>query len=236
MADPLSEQDLAAARAELSAGRPFPVWFTATAVGVPVGGSAKVVSVGEDAEGDFIEVRPTGSRDTVFCSPNELTTTRPPRRRAKQAPSPPPAPQPARQQAASESPESPESPAQDRSAQDGSAQDVAERGGTAPQAAPERRPGRPRAGAARPAEVTVTLSSSAEGEWTVEVTTGRKRTVRPMAVQPAEVAKAARSLPEAVTEAIESSLAAARQRQAERVERLRAELDAAQRALQELSG
>jgi hypothetical protein len=70
----------------------------------------------------------------------------------------------------------------------------------------------------------------------VEVVTGRKRTVRPTPVQPAEVAKAARSLPPAVAEAIESSLAAARQRQVERVERLRAELDAAQRALQDLSG
>ncbi len=75
----LSDQDLAAARAELAEGRPFPVWFTAAAVGVPVGGSAKIVSIGEPAEGDFVEVRPTGSRDTVFCSPNELTSTRPPR-------------------------------------------------------------------------------------------------------------------------------------------------------------
>jgi hypothetical protein len=109
-----------------------------------------------------------------------------------------------------------------------------ERNGAAPPVAAARKPGR--SGAARPAEVTVTLSSTADGEWTVEVTTGRKRTVRPTPVQPAEVAKAARSLPAAVTEAIESSLAAARERQAERVERLRAELDAAQRALQDLSG
>src|SRR3954470_22784208 len=81
----LSEQELAAARAELAEGRQFPVWFTAAAVGVPVGGSAKIVSVGEPAEGDFVEVRPAGTKDTVFCPPNELTRTRPPRRRAKQA-------------------------------------------------------------------------------------------------------------------------------------------------------
>jgi Family of unknown function (DUF6319) len=240
--DPLSEQDVAAARAELAEGRPFPVWFTAAAVGVPVGGSAKVVSVGEVAEGDYIEVRPTGSRDTVFCAPNELTRTRPPRRRAqqaKQAKSPqveprqtePPSPEPARPRATPARREhparSPQRPPQDVSA-----------GHTdpAPPAAQERRSTRTRAGAVRPAEVTVTLSSTAEGEWTVEVTTGRKRTVRPTPVQSAEVAKAARSLPAAVAEAIESSLAAARQRQVERVERLRAELDAAQRALQDLSG
>jgi hypothetical protein len=251
--DPLSEQDVAAARGELAEGRPFPVWFTAAAVGVPVGGSAKVVSVGEVAEGDYIEVRPTGSRDTVFCAPNELTRTRPPRRRAQQAKSPqakspqaqspqaqspqveprqpgqPPSAEPARPRAAPARGEhpvrSPQRPAQDAGAERPD-----------PAHTQERRPTRPRAGAVRPAEVTVILSSTAEGEWTVEVTTGRKRTVRPTPVQSAEVAKAARSLPAAVAEAIESSLAAARQRQVERVERLRAELDAAQRALQDLSG
>jgi hypothetical protein len=234
---PLSEQDLAAARAELAEGRLFPVWFTAAAVGVPVGGSAKIVSVGEAAEGDFIEVRPTGTRDTVFCSPNELTSTRPPRRRrAKESPPQPSEPQPAPLQVeepparrarpvARENAPAPAPSAQERSV---------ERNGAAPQAAQARRTGR--SGSARPAEVTVTLTSTAEGEWTVEVATGRKRTVRPTPVQPGDVAKAARSLPAAVTEAIESSLAAARQRQAERVERLRAELDAAQRALQDLSG
>jgi hypothetical protein len=211
------------------------------------------VSVGEAAEGEFIEVRPTGTRDTMFCSPNELTSTRPPRRRrVKESPpesSPPessaqrpPEPQPARQRAAQDPPARRvrETPSHGGSASDGPAQGrsaqerAVERNGAAPPAAAARKPGR--SGAARPAEVTVTLSSTADGEWTVEVTTGRKRTVRPTPVQPAEVAKAARSLPAAVTEAIESSLAAARERQAERVERLRAELDAAQRALQDLSG
>jgi Family of unknown function (DUF6319) len=216
---PLSEQDLASARAELAEGRLFPVWFTAAAVGVPVGGSAKIVSIGEPAEGDFVEVRPTGTKDTVFCSPNELTSTRPPRRRAKQA-AQPAAPEPAAPAARREAPTPP--------------RDVPARNGSAPPA-PEKKPARARP-AARPVEVTVTLNSTADGEWTVEVLTGRKRTVRPTPVQPAEVAKAARLLPPAVAEAIESYLVAARQRQIERVERLRAELDAAQRALQDLSG
>jgi hypothetical protein len=228
----LSEQDLAAARAELAEGRPFPVWFTAAAVGVPVGGSAKIVSIGEPAEGDFVEVRPTGTKDTVFCSPNELTRTRPPRRRAQKPaqsqPAPTPAQPPARRASAASPPER-DVPARTEPARS------AEKNGAAPPAAEERKPARART-AARPAEVTVTLNSTAEGEWTVEVVIGRKRTVRPTPVQPGEVAKAARSLPPAVAEAIESSLAAARQRQVERVERLRAELDAAQRALQDLSG
>jgi Family of unknown function (DUF6319) len=253
----LSEQDLAAARAELAEGRPFPVWFTAAAVGVPVGGSAKIVSVGEPAEGDFVEVRPTGSRDTVFCSPNELTSTRPPRKRARQAAPPSPATPPSPAASVRQPERAPQRPAErngtaerngaaernGRAERNGTAErngmaernGTVERAGTEPVTGPERRPSRPRP-AARPTEVTVTLSSTAEGEWTVEVVTGRKRTVRPTPVQPAEVAKAARSLPPAVAEAIESSLVAARQRQIERVERLRAELDAAQRALQDLSG
>jgi len=225
----LSEKDLAAARAELAGGRPYPVWFTAAAVGVPVGGSAKIVSIGEPAEGDFVEVRPTGTKDTVFCSPNELTGTRPPRRRAKQA-----AP-PVRREAAAPQREAParEAPARAVAAPPPAAEKPPQPDVEKPVV--EKRPPRARA-AARPVEVTVTLKSTAEGEWTVEVTTGRKRSVRPTPVQPADVAKAARSLPSAVADAIESSLAAARQRQIERVERLRAELDAAQRALQDLSG
>jgi hypothetical protein len=192
------------------------------------------VSIGEPAEGDFVEVRPTGTKDTVFCSPNELTSTRPPRRRAqKSQPAPTPPEPPARR--ASPPPRRddtvPAATEPARSAPDRSA----ERNGSAPPAAAERKPPRSRP-VARPVEVTVTLSSTADGEWTVEVSTGRKRAVRPTPVQPAEVAKAARSLPPAVAEAIESSLAAARQRQIERVERLRAELDAAQQALKELSG
>ena len=207
----LSEADLEAARTELSASRPFTVWFTAAAVGVPAGRSAKVISIDDAAEGDYIQVKPAGSSDTMFCSPSELTTVRPSRKRAQQpvekaapaqaksqAPAPkPPAPSPKRTTDRSRSPDS-------RSA-------------------------------GRPAEVTVTLHATAEGEWTVEVVIGKKRAVRPTSVQPADVAKAARSLPSAVAEEIESALEAARQRQLERVERLRAELDAAQRALQELS-
>jgi hypothetical protein len=217
--NPLSEQDLVAARTELSAGKPFTVWFTPAAVGVPASGSAKVISIDDAAEGDFIQVRPAGSRDTMFCSPSELTRTRPTRKRV--------------QQPAERAPERivpPESEPQ---------LPVSPRESEPPPSLPEKSPDRPRSvgarSAGRPAEVTVTLNATSDGEWTVEVMIGKKRTVRPTSVQPAEVAKAARLLPAAVAEAIESSLEAARQRQLERVQRLRAELDAAQRALHELS-
>jgi hypothetical protein len=223
----LSEEDLVAARAELAAGRPFTVWFTPAAVGVPANGSARVISIDDVAEGDFIQVRPAGSRDALFCSPSELTRTRPPRKQAKKQPDR--APEPV---APAESAPRPPAPLPEKSAPPK----------PAPKSAPlpDQAPDRPRSGGARPAarlsEVTVTLNATTDGEWTVEVVIGKKRVVRPTPVQAGDVAKAARSLPSPVAEAIESSLEAARHRQLERVERLRAELDAAQRALQELSG
>ena len=252
--NPLTEQDLTAVREELSAGTPVTVWFTAAAVGVPAGKSAKVVAVDDAAEGDFIQVKPAGSRDTVFCSPGELTRSRPPRKQARKQAEPAPPAQPRSEdahraaapagvqkppaakaragKASTEKPSTEKAPAAEAPAGKTTTQ--------RPAAGEEKAPARPRTGgartAARPAEVTVTLNSSAEGEWTVEVAVGRKRSVRATPVQPGDVAKAARSLPSAVADAIESSLEAARRRQVERVERLQAELDAAQRTLQELSG
>ncbi|WP_372452574.1 DUF6319 family protein [Pseudonocardia nigra] len=247
MASSLSEEDLAAARAEVSAGKPFTVWFTKAAVGVPVDGSAKVVSIADAAEGDFIEVRPVGTRDTMFCSPNELTRIRPARKRTQRRAEPAAKPDAAKAGAEpTAKPEPAVKPAEKLAAKPAAAaaaEPAVPKGPPAAvpaSAAPEKRPDRPRPAnnraAARPAEVTVTLNANPDGEWTVEVVIGKKRSVRPTPVQPADVAKAARSLPSTVAEAIDSSLEAARQRQLERVERLRAELDAAQRALHELSG
>jgi hypothetical protein len=245
----LSEEDLGAVRAELSEDRPVTVWFTSAAVGVPAGGSAKVVALDDAAEGDFIQVRPAGSRDTMFCSPNELTRTRPARKRASRPKAEAPPAGAAQPRATQPGAAEPDAAKLDAAEPDARKPEVkAEPAPPSPPAEPTRpavdeqqkaaerpRPAAPRA-AARPAEVTVTLNATAEGEWTVEVTVGPKRRVRPTPVQPAEVAKAARSLPPAVAEAIESSLEAARLRQQERVERLRAELEAAQRALRDLSG
>lgn len=245
----LSEQDVAAARAELTGGRPVTVWFTPAAVGVPVGGSAKIVSVGEVAEGDYIQVRPTGSRDTMFCSPGELTRTRPARKQARVPVAEPLGVEvpvvevPGAKVPGAKVPvaEVPLARAQVAVAQPSPDPEPATPGHT-PDPAPSREKGeeaRPRStgrAAVRPAEVSVTLSATGDGEWTVEVMVGKKRTVRPTPVQPGDVAVAARALPPAVAEAIASSLDAARRRRAEQVERLRAELDAAERALKQLNG
>jgi Family of unknown function (DUF6319) len=224
----LSDEDLARLRSELAEGRPPMVWFTSAAVGVPAGGSAKVVAFDEPAEGDFIQVRPTGSKDVLSFSPSELTTTRPPRRKA--APKPPAAKPAARPAAAVQRPE-PAAPAAPRPAAPAPAKASVPRPTTAKPASPRRGP----KAAPRPAaEVTVTLHSSPEGEWTVEVVVGKKRTVRPTPVGPGEVAKAARALPAAVAEAVDRALDSARRTQQERVAALQAQLEAAQRALKDL--
>src|SRR5439155_26546811 len=104
----LSDEDLEWLRAELAAGRPPRVWFTTAAVGVPAGGSAKIVAFADTAEGDFVQVRPTGSKDVLSFSPSELTRTRPPRKkpapRAGRAATPP-KPAPARPAPAGRAPE-----------------------------------------------------------------------------------------------------------------------------------
>ncbi|CRK55901.1 hypothetical protein [Alloactinosynnema sp. L-07] len=198
----LSAEDIERIGADLAAGKAATVWFTAAAVGVTAGQSAKVTGFAEPAEGDFIQVRPTGSRDELSFSPAELTLVKP-------APRPKPA-------ALKPAPE------------------------LVPEVVMGLEPGaeaptpRRREPARKPTEVTVTLHSTMEGEWTVDVLVGKKRTVRWMPVSAGDVAKAARSLPPEVGEAIGTALEAAKNRQTARVEQLKAELEAAQRALRDL--
>ncbi|MEU5696402.1 DUF6319 family protein [Actinosynnema sp. NPDC020468] len=213
----LSPQDVDHLRTELAEGRPPAVWFTSAAVGVEAGRSAKVVSFTEPEEGDFIQVRPTGAKDELSFSPAELTLEKPAPRR-KPAVVEPPAPAPA-------------APAP-----------VEHIYTPAPAPAPERKPQpekpaparQPAARKAKPAEVTVTLTSTAEGEWTVDVQTGAKRTLKSAPIAASAVGQAARLLLPEVSEAVEAVLDAARERHLARVEQLRAELEEAQRALDDL--
>ncbi len=226
----LTDDDVAHVRREVAAGRPAAVWFTAAAVGVPAGGSARVVAVGEPAEGDFLQVRRAGSQDTMFCSPQELTRTRPARKRAA-APAPPVPSSPAASAPASAGSSSAGSP----SAVPPAPVPAAARPEPAPRPTAPRptapRPTGPRRKAADAAGMSVVLTATADGEWTVEVLAGRQRVVPPTGIPAADVAGAARSLPPAVAEAVGAALERARERQRERVEQLRAELDAAQQLL-----
>jgi hypothetical protein len=212
----LSEQDIAQLRDALAAGKPATVWFTAKAVGVEVGKSGKVLSFAEPAVGDFIEVKPTGSQDALSFGKPELTLTRPKRVPAASKPAPAPAAKPVAEAPAP-------APVQETEIYQ-----------PAPVEKPAKKPVR-RPSGKPPAEVTVTLHSTSRGDWTVEVVVGSKRSVRAVPVPAAAIAKVAKELPSQVEDAISAVMAAARQQHQERIALLQAELDAARRALNELS-
>jgi hypothetical protein len=216
----LSEQEVQQLHAELATGASPTVWFTSSAVGVPQGRSGKVMAFTEPAEGDFVQVRPGGSKDVLSFSPTELTLTRPARQHATPA-ARGQAPATARAAAA---------PTLVTPASSTPASTAAgDRGGAA--RSPQRGAG---GGRQRGTEVTVTLSGTADGEWVVDVVSGKKRTVRALAVPVSSVAQAAKALHPEVAEAIEAVLTAVREQQMAKVEHLRAELAEARRLLAEL--
>lgn len=222
---PLSVTQVEHVRAELDAGRTPMVWFTPAAVGVDAGRSAKVVSLTEPYEGDFIQVRPTGSHDELSFSTNELTMDKPARRRRATEPEPEPTPEPA---PATPAPSDVvdellvvrERPTRKR---------ATPRNTTPPTTTPTTRTRK------QPTPITVTLSSTADGEWTVEVQAGSRRTVKPQPIGAGSVAAAARALGGEIESAIEGAITAARERQRARVDQLEAELAAAREALSELA-
>ncbi|MGW4632492.1 DUF6319 family protein [Nocardia sp. NPDC004415] len=229
----LSEAELARIAGELAEGKPPMVWFTAAAVGVAEGKSGKVVALGDPADGDFLQVRPTGSKDVLSFGPSEVTLTKPARGTAA-APS-------NRKETTVTQPSTPPSaaPTPPRSLASVPAEPAAK-----PAPAPAPAPAAA-AGTARPAkapaarkpkapEVTVTLTGTADGEWTVDVVNGKKRSVKGMAVTSAAVAQAAKILHPEVAEVVAGILEAARGAQQQKVAQLQAELEAAKRLLAEL--
>lgn len=220
----LSEAEIEQLREGLTGGRHPTVWFTTAAVGVEAGRSGKVMALGEPAEGDFLQVRPTGSSDVLAFSPTEVTMINPPRKRAVTAK---PAAVAQTSAVVAEKPTATPKP------------EVSTVTETKPAAQPSEpaAPPRPAAGGRRakqPAEVVVTLTGTADGEWSVEVVTGKKRAVRGLAVPASAVAQAAKVLHDEVSDAVESVLAAAREQQRVKVEQLQAELAQAQQLLEEL--
>lgn len=264
----LSEQELRSIREELAAGGTPTVWFTSSAVGVPEGRSGKVISLGEPAEGDFIQVRPASTKDVLSFSAAEVTQVKPVRKRSTNAKTTAPATSGNSTTARAEA--VPPAAATDSARTSGAASSGG-RGGAAtsgsrksngsassttssstttgagkqsagssssnkvtadaesPGKAPSgKRTSRPSAGA------TVTLTADTAGQWTVEVLSGKKRSVRPTQVSPNAVAEAAKALHEDVAAAVEPLIDAAREQQRARVEQLRAELASAEQALGEL--
>lgn len=221
----LSAEDVDSLRSQLDGGTQPLVWFTAAAVGMEAGRSAKLLAFTDPEEGDFIQVRPTGSKDEMSFSPAELTLEKPPPR--KKPATPPPAPPEPPRETEIIHPYVPEAPVKP----------VAPK--PKPAAAPVE-PAAPKPAARKPSskgatpEVTVTLVTAGEGEWTVEVLQGTRKAIRPTPVSPAAVAQAAKLLTPEVAEIVEGVLNAARAQQLARVEQLRAELEAAQKALDDL--
>lgn len=218
----LSAEDVDSLRSQLDEGTQPMVWFTAAAVGMEEGRSAKLLAVTDPPEGDFIQVRPTGSKDEMSFSPAELTLEKPPPRKKPASPPPPP-PEPPRP-AEIIHPYVPEAPVKP----------AAPKPKPAAEPAAPAKPARKQAAKNAVPEVTVTLVTAGEGEWVVEVMQGTRKTVRPTPVAPAAVAQAAKLLTPEVAEIVEGVLNAARAQQLARVEQLRAELEAAQKALEEL--
>ncbi|MFR9729571.1 DUF6319 family protein [Saccharopolyspora sp. MS10] len=224
----LSTEQIRELREELSSGGTPTVWFTSAAVGVPEGRSGKVIALDDPAEGDFIQIRPASSKDVLSFSAAEVTLEKPPRKRKEPEPaSPARTPEPPKVAAKAPAPKQPAArpePVRPEPARAEAAEPAAK-----PAAPAARRKPKPPAGA------TVMLTADQAGQWNVEVSTGKKRVLRPTPVSASAVAQAAKSLHEDVAAAVEPLLEAARDQQRERVEQLQQQLADAQRMLDELT-
>jgi hypothetical protein len=222
--DCLAPEDIATLRAAVENGERPTVYFTGAAVGVQGVRSGKVVAVGDVAEDDFVQVKPAGQDDVLSFSPGELTLSKP-RQGARRPTGGSRAGGPGTTKA-----HSPESRQNDETAP---AADSGPRSKQATARLPARTSRQAAATATSP-KVTITISSDEQGGWRVEVLVGRRKPVRGLAVSAGAVAKAASALSPDVAEAIDAALAAAREQQRVTVERLRGELAAAERTLDEL--
>lgn len=237
---PLSDTEIQQIATDIEGGRPPMVWFTAAAVGVPEGRSGKVVEIGDRSESDFLRVKPTGSKDVLSFSPTEVTLTKPPRDKAATA-----SPAQPKSTTRKESTVTQPSTLTTSIAAPPSPTPVAPK-----PVAPAAEPAKPAAstGAAKPAakapaarakakapEVTVTLTGTADGEWSVDVVSGKKKSVRGLPVTSSAVAQAAKVLHPEVAEVVAGILEAARVVQESKVHQLQAELAEAKRLLEELS-
>ncbi|MBF6174798.1 DUF6319 family protein [Nocardia blacklockiae] len=247
---PLSDTEIRQIAAEITGGRPPMVWFTADAVGVPEGRSGKVVALGDPTEGDFLQVRPTGSKDVLSFSPTEVTLAKPVRAKPAAPDQTAKKTTATRKDTAVSMPSTvTQSPAPAGSAPVQTAVAEAAPKPAAPASAPKPAAKPSQGAAARPAqksttstarksktpEVTVTLSGTADGEWTVDVVHGKKRT-RGLSVPGATVAQAAKLLHPEVAEVVDAVLESVRSSQRAKVEQLQAELEQARRVLDDLSG
>ncbi|WP_040869072.1 DUF6319 family protein [Nocardia exalbida] len=243
---PLSDSEIQQIATDIAGGRPPMVWFTAAAVGVPEGRSGKVIALGDPADGDFLQVRPTGSKDVLSFSPIEVTLTKPPRGAAGATAQPKSTPrketpvtQPSTTTSTATQPaqaSAPQPSAGAKPAETTAAASRAESAGKQAAAATAPKPAKTAAARKTKApEVTVTLTGTADGEWSIDVVSGKKRTLRGLPVAGSTVAQAAKILHPEVAEVVAGVLDALRGVQEAKVQQLQAELEEAKRLLNELS-
>ncbi|MCC3329406.1 DUF6319 family protein [Nocardia abscessus] len=238
---PLSDSEIRQIATDIAGGRPPMVWFTSAAVGVPEGRSGKVIALGDPADGDFLQVRPTGSKDVLSFSPTEVTLTKPPRGAAGATAQPKsstrketPVTQPSTATSTAQQPAQASAPTAPKPVEATGEASRTETGKQAPASPkPAKAPAARKAKAAP--EVTVTLTGTADGEWSVDVVSGKKRTLRGLPVAGSAVAQAAKILHPEVAEVVAGVLDALRGVQEAKVQQLQAELEEAKRLLDELS-
>ena len=210
----LTAEDLTDLVASLASGRRRTLWLREPLIslGLPAGASARVVSV----HGTTVTVRPKGVDDDVPFEARELAGSR----AAAMAP-PPRAPRAPRVRNHSV-------PTPAASVGDEPAAPV----GGEPE--PTRRPA-PRS--RRTASVTVLLSGTPDGGWSVEHAVGGRRSSRPAAVSAESVARAVQALGHAATsEAVDAVLEHARVAAQAQVAELSARLERAREELEALGG
>ncbi|WP_204250123.1 DUF6319 family protein [Mycolicibacterium goodii] len=84
-------------------------------------------------------------------------------------------------------------------------------------------------------ELILTVTGTADGDWRAELKQGSTFLARNLAVTAAAVSRAAKELHEEISTPLDAVIAEARAQQAARVAALEAELEAARRALADLS-
>jgi hypothetical protein len=243
----LTKEEVAGLRARLSAGETPRVIVRAASAAVPAGTRGNVIRMGNPSEGEFIVVRL--GRDEVPFAPAELalsargktataaarstpgkktarasTTTK--KAAAKKS-------NPATAKAAPAKAAPAKAPAKATKAAPAKSTPVKS---SATKAAPSRSGGRRaarRSGRRGQQALTVTLRF-ADGTWTVEAQRGSRRLARASALRPGAVKAFAEYVDEpAVKDAISEIVESGRAVAAERAEKLRAELEAAEASLKE---
>jgi len=225
----LTKDEVAGLRARLSAGEKPRVIVRAASAAVPAGTRGNVIRMGNPSEGEFIVVRL--GRDEVPFAPSELALSA--RGKTATASAAKSAPAKAASRPSAKKTVRKKTVAKAAAARSAPAKATPTRTAAA-KAAPAKRAGARKSGGRKIAHpLTVTLRFN-DGRWTVEAQRGARRLARPSLVRPGAVQAFAElvddaTVQDAISEIVESNRTVAEQK----AEKLRAELAAAEAALEE---